>query len=83
MPLHPAVRHEGLEPFEREISRSSNRIAVAMVTLGLYVAASLLMLHSIGARLFGDVPLLAVVGYGFALWLSWRLVRSVGRTGGH
>lgn len=77
-----SLHHEGLDTFEREMRRSSNRIAVAMVTLGLYVAASLLMLHSVGPRVLGDVPLLALVGYGFALWLSWRLVRSVRHTGG-
>lgn len=77
-----SIHHQGLETFEGEIRRSSNRIAVAMVTLGLYVAASLLMLHSVGPRVFGDVPLLALVGYGFALWLSWRLLRSVRQTGG-
>lgn len=40
-----------------------------MVTLGPYVAASLLMLHSVGPRVFGDVPLLALIGYGLAVAL--------------
>ncbi len=76
------IQHEGLESLGREMNRGNNRIAVAMVTLGLYVGSSLLMLHSVGPRVFGDVPLLAVIGYGLALWLSWHLARSVRRTGG-
>jgi ubiquinone biosynthesis protein len=48
-----------------------------MVILGLYVAASLLMLHSVAPRVFGGLPLLALFGYGLALWLSFRVVRAV------
>jgi|TARA_R100000049_G_C1861179_1_gene24621 ubiquinone biosynthesis protein len=52
-----------------------------MVTLGLYVAASLLMLHGAGPRVFGELPVSALLGYAFALWLSFRLVQAVGRSG--
>jgi ubiquinone biosynthesis protein len=75
------VRHEGLESLESHLDRTGNRLALAMVTLGLYVAASLLMLHSAGPRVFGDLPLLALLGYALALWLSFRLVRAVARSG--
>jgi ubiquinone biosynthesis protein len=75
------MRHEGLESLETHLDRTGNRIALAMITLGLYVAASLLMLHSAGPRVLGDLPLLALLGYALALWLSFRLVRAVARSG--
>ena len=39
------------------------------------------MLHSAGPRVFGDVPLFALLGYALAPWLSFRLVRAVARSG--
>lgn len=59
------------------LGRAADRIALALVALGLYVAASLLMQHSIGPRIFGDLPLLAALGYGIALWVTYRLVRLI------
>ncbi len=52
-----------------------------MVTLGVYVAASLLMLHGAGPQTFGDIPLFAAIGYALALWLSFRLVRAISGSG--
>jgi ubiquinone biosynthesis protein len=51
------------------------------VTLGLYVAGSLLMQHSIGPTLFGDMPVLAAFLYLLALWFTFRLVRAITRSG--
>lgn len=75
--MEVSVAHHGLEPLQEEIGRSSRRVALALVTLGLYIAASLLMQHSLGPR-WGEVPVLAGLGYALALWLSWRLVREFG-----
>ncbi|MFZ5510031.1 MAG: ABC1 kinase family protein [Pseudomonadota bacterium] len=75
-----SVAHHGLDPLQEEIGRSSRRVALALVTLGLYIAASLLMQHSLGPR-WGEVPVLAGLGYVLALWLSWRLVREIGKAG--
>lgn len=72
---------EGLETTSRHIDRTGNRLALALVTLGLYVAASLLMQHSIGPRLLGDMPLLAALGYGLALWFTFRLAAGIARSG--
>ena len=44
-----------MEELEQHLDRGSNRVALALVTLGLYIAASLLMQHSIGPRL-GEMP---------------------------
>lgn len=74
------LRHEGLERLELHLDRSGNRVALALVTLGLYIAASLLMQHSLGPRLLG-VPVLAALGYALALWLTFRLARGISRSG--
>jgi len=52
------------------------RMALSLLTLGLWIAASLLMQHSVGPRI-GDMPLLPLVGYGLALWFTLRLVRDL------
>ena len=76
-----AIRHEGLELLELHLDRGGNRLALALVTLGLYVAASLLMQQGIGPSLIGHMPLLAAGGYAVALWLTFRLARAISRSG--
>lgn len=78
--LQLRVRHHGLEDLERHLDRSSNRMALALVTLGLYIAASLLMQNSTGPRIAG-MPVFAIMGYGLALWFTFRLVRGISRSG--
>ncbi len=78
--LQLRLQHHGLEDLEGHIDRSSNRMALALVTLGLYIAASLLMQNSLGPRLAG-MPLLALFGYALALWFTFRLVRGISRSG--
>ncbi|BCH25050.1 hypothetical protein MesoLjLb_48350 [Mesorhizobium sp. L-8-3] len=70
-----------LKDLNEHIDRSSNRLALGLVTLGLYVAGSLLMQHSIGPRIFGDFPLLAAFAYLIALWFTIRLVRAIAQSG--
>lgn len=70
----------GLAELQGEIARGSGRIALALVALGLYVAASLLTQHGLGPR-WGDVPVLAL-GFLAALGLTWRLLRDISRTRG-
>jgi ubiquinone biosynthesis protein len=76
-----AVRLEGVKDAQIRFERTGNRLALALVTLGLYVAASLLMQHSIGPRLPGDLPVLAALGYGLALWFTFRLAAGIARSG--
>lgn len=71
-----SMSHHGLEQLQEQIDESSRRVSLALVTLGLYIAASLLMQHSVGPT-WGDFPVFAGVGYLFALWLSWRLTREM------
>jgi len=70
-----------LKGLNDHIDRGSNRLALGLVTLGLYIAGSLLMQHSIGPRIFGDMPALAAFAYALALWFTFRLVRGIARSG--
>lgn len=72
------LRIEGLRELSEEIRRSSSRMSLALVTLGLYIASSLLMQHSLGPQLRG-VPLLALIGYSLALLFTFRVVRGARR----
>ena len=70
-----------LDRVAEHIDRSSNRLSLALVTLGLYVAGSLLMQHSVGPRLWGNMPVLAAFAYALALWFTLRLARGIARSG--
>jgi ubiquinone biosynthesis protein len=59
------------------IDRLGRRIALALVTLGLYIASSLLMQHAVGPR-WGDMPVLALLGYALAIRLTFFIARSRG-----
>jgi ubiquinone biosynthesis protein len=70
-----------LDDLKEHLDRSNGRLALALVTTGLYVSGALLMQHSIGPRIYGEVPLLAAAAFALALWLTWRLVRGISRSG--
>lgn len=76
-----AVHHRGLEEAEVTLARTGNRLSLALITLGLYLTGSILMLHAAGPMLWGHIPLLAGIAYGFALLLSMRLVFAISRSG--
>ena len=76
-----SLRVHELKNLNEHLDRSSNRIALALVTLGLYVAGSLLMQHSIGPRIYGEMPVLAAFAYALALWFTFRLARGITRSG--
>lgn len=76
-----SLRVRELKGLNEHIDRGSNRLALSLVTLGLYIAGSLLMQHSIGPRIFGDFPLLAAFAYAIALWFTFRIARGIARSG--
>lgn len=76
LPIRIAELHDSTQ----RVERMGNRLAVSIVTLGLFIGSSLLMQHSIGPRLFG-LPVLALAGFVFALWLALRLTLAVTRSG--
>jgi ubiquinone biosynthesis protein len=76
--IRVSVDHEGLPELSAQIVRGSSMISLALVTLGLYLAASLLMQHAMGPQIFG-FNALAAFFYVFAGWFTIRLVRAIGR----
>jgi len=56
----------------------AERIALALVTLGLYIASSLLMQHAVGPK-WGGMPLLALVGYVLAIRFTFSIARGRAR----
>lgn len=75
------VHHRGLATSQAALARTGNRLALALVTLGLYVSGSLLALHDTGPRVAGHLPLLSVIAFAAAGLLSLRLVIAVSRSG--
>jgi ubiquinone biosynthesis protein len=73
-----SLHHSGLDEIQQEVKRTGNKISLALIILGLYIAASLLMQHSIGPRVAG-MPILAAIGYALALRLTLRVVRSTSK----
>ncbi|MEO8974656.1 MAG: hypothetical protein ABI552_02680 [Casimicrobiaceae bacterium] len=65
---------------EATLAHTGNRISLALATLGLYIGASLLMLHSAGPHVW-RMRLLAIVAFFLALGLSVLLVRAVSSSG--
>ena len=61
--------------------RGRSWLALALVTLGLYVSGALLSLHSDGPQVFGHMPFLAMVAFAAAGLLSLRLVMAIARSG--
>ena len=72
------IDHEGLPELSEHIVTGSSRVALALVTLGLYLAASLLMQFKSGPQIF-DFPALPAIFYAVAIWFTIRLVRAIRR----
>jgi ubiquinone biosynthesis protein len=76
-----SVHVRGLGSSRTALARTGNRLALSLVTLGLYVSGSLLALHQAGPRIAGHLPLLSVIAFVAAGILSLRLVVAIGRSG--
>lgn len=74
------LQHHGIRDFEAHLDRSSNRISMALVALGLFIASSL-MAQSHIEPITGGIPLIAWGGYGLAFWVTFRLLRGISRSG--
>jgi ubiquinone biosynthesis protein len=76
--LRISVDHEGLPELSDHIVKAGSRVTLGLVTLGLYLAGSLLMQQSFGPRIL-DIPALSFVFYLTAAWFTFRLTRTIGR----
>lgn len=72
--------HHGLRDLKQHIDRSSNRISLALVALGLYISSSLLAQSQLGPMISG-MPIFALGGYALALWVTFRLLQGISRSG--
>lgn len=77
--LSVTFHHAGLDEIHGEMRRSSQRMAYALISLGLYIASALVLQQDIGPGI-GGVPLLAAAGLTVAAWLTYRVVHVVDRT---
>ncbi len=77
--LGSVVQHwefrSGRNPAAAETGSASRRLASAIVALGLYVAASWLLVKEVGPH-FAGLPLLPTLGLALAGWLTWRSVKK-------
>lgn len=76
-----SLHHRGMQSLETTLARTGNRLALALVTLGLYVAGAVMMLHGAGPLILGHLPALSLLAFAAAFVLSWRLVRAISRSG--
>lgn len=76
-----SVHHHGLQSTQEALARTGNRLALALVTLGLYISGALLALHGEGPRVLGHLSFLAAVAFAAAGLLSLRLIIAISRSG--
>lgn len=77
--LQLSVAHRGLQPLGDAVRQAGRWVSQALLALGLYVGASVLLQAQVGPH-WREVPVLSAIGYAFAVWLTWRLLRSERRT---
>lgn len=78
--LEVRLQHRGLQDLEQHLNRSSNRLSLALLALGLYIASALLTTLESGIRLAG-MSLPALIGLVLAVWVTLRLLLGISRSG--
>jgi len=74
------LQHQGTKDFKQHLDRSSNRVSVALVALGLFIASSIIAQSTI-QPVIGGIPLIAIGGYALAFWITFRLLQGISRSG--
>jgi ubiquinone biosynthesis protein len=72
--------HRNLEHFVREMDRSSNRLAFALIIAALIVGSSLVIHADRGASVYG-YPVLGLAGFVIAALFGFRLAIGIFRSG--
>jgi ubiquinone biosynthesis protein len=78
--LHMKMTHLGLEKYMKDIDRSSNRIAFALVLSAMLVSSAIMHATSVGPTIYG-MSVLAIITFGFAAVLGIWLLVSIFRSG--
>ena len=72
--------HRGLEPFIRDMDRSSNRIAFALVLSAILLSSAIMHATGVGPTFYG-MSVLGLLVFAFAAVLGVWLLISILRSG--
>ena len=78
--IHVKMYHVNLPEFIKDIDRSSNRIAFAMVVSAMILSSAILHAAGVGPTIFG-FSLLAISAFSFAFFMGIWLIISIIRSG--
>jgi len=78
--IHMKLTHIGLEKFIRDMDKSSNRIAFAMIVSAMILSSAIMHTAGVGPKIFG-MSILALSAFGFAFLLGIWLIISIIRSG--
>jgi ubiquinone biosynthesis protein len=78
--IHVKMYHINLPEFTKDIDRSSNRIAFAMVVSAMILSSAIMHAAGVGPRIFG-FSLLAISAFIFAFFMGIWLIISIIRSG--
>lgn len=77
--MHVKMTHIGLDKFIRDMDRSSNRIAFAMIISAMLISSAIMHAMGVGPKIHG-ISLLGLSAFGFAfimgIWLLISIIRS-------
>ena len=78
--MHVKMTHIGLDRFIRDMDRSSNRIAFAMIISAILLSSAIMHAMGVGPKIHG-MSVLGFTAFGFALILGVWLLISIIRSG--
>ncbi len=78
--IHVKMYHVNLPEFIKDIDRSSNRIAFAMIVSAMILSSAILHAVGVGPTIFG-YSILAISAFGFAFFMGVWLIISIIRSG--
>jgi ubiquinone biosynthesis protein len=78
--LHMKMTHLGLEQYMKDIDRSSNRIAFALVLSAMLISSAIMHATGVGPTVYG-MSILGLITFGFAAVLGIWLLVSIFRSG--
>lgn len=78
--FHMKLTHIGLEQFIKDMDRSSNRIAFAMVISSIIISSAIMHATGVGPKIYG-LSIMGVLAFGIASFLGIWLIISIIRSG--
>ncbi len=75
------MKHKGLDGLITDLDKSSNRLALSVILASTIIGSSMIMMGKVGPLVLGNVSVLGIVGYVFALVMGFSLVFAIFRSG--